>query len=94
MKLRAETFKQALASAWAQQIVLLLLASSILDGGVVQQVCLFGFAAFWVGVAIIRLRRGSMVTKLDLLLIEAGSVPLCVVSFFLAYFIWNLREVL
>jgi hypothetical protein len=94
MRIRAETFKQALASAGAQQIILLLLASAILDGGVVLQVCVFGFAAFWVGVAIIYARRRLVLTKLDLLLVEAGTVPLSVISFFLSYFIWNRRGVL
>lgn len=94
MKIRAETFKEALASAGAQQLILLLLASAILDGGVLLQLCAFAFAAFWIGVAIIRFRRGSTLTKLDLLIIEAGSVPLCVISFFLSYLIWNLRGAL
>ena len=66
----------------------------ILDGGVIRQVCLFAFGAFWVGVAIIWFRRGPALTKLDLLIVEAGTVPLCVASFFLTYGIWNLRGAL
>jgi hypothetical protein len=94
MRIRAKVLKQALASAGAQQIILLLLASAVLDGGVVLQKFAFGCAAFWIGVGIIRLRRGSIPTKVDLLLIEAGTIPLCVLSFFLCNFIWSHRGIL
>ena len=94
MKLRAQTYGQALGSAGAQQAIIFLLAVAILDGGVCFQVCIFAAAAFWIGVALLWFRRGSAPTKLDLLFIEAAFVPLCLVAFFVSYWIWNRRGVL
>ena len=65
----------------------------ILDGGVVAEVCLFAAAAFWAGVALIWFRR-RIPTKLDLILIEGGYIVLCVIAFFLARWIWDLRAVI
>ena len=75
-------------------MIILLLAGAILDGGVILQLCLFAAVAFWIGVAVIWFRRRSTPTKLDLLVIEAGYLALCVVSFFLSFWVWNRRGVL
>ncbi len=94
MRFRAQTYGQAIGSAGAQQLIILLLAGAILDGGVFLQLCIFAAVAFWIGVAVIWLRRRTTPTKLDLLVIEAGYLGLCVISFFLSYWIWSRRGVL
>lgn len=91
MRIRAQTFRQALGSTGAQQLLVLVLAAANLDGGLLLEVCLFAAAAFWTGVGLIWLRRRGSPTTLDLLLIEAGYVPLCIVAFALSYWIWSRR---
>jgi hypothetical protein len=94
VRLRAQTYRQAIGSSAAQQLIILLLAGGILDGGVILELCIFAAVAFWIGVAVIWFRRRSNPTRLDLLAIEAGYVVLCVISFFLSYWIWSRRGVL
>ena len=83
-------YRRVTKSAVIQQVLILVLASTILDGGVVAEICLFAAVAFWGGVALIRFRR-PVPTKIDLNLIEGSYVVLCVVAFFLAQWIWHLR---
>ena len=94
MRLRAQTYRQAIGSTGAQQLILYLLMGSILRSGVFVEICLFAALAFWVGVISIWLRRRRFPTKMDLLFIEAGFLPILVIAFFLAYFIWKARGVL
>jgi len=84
-------YRRVIRSALTQQAFILVLAGMILDGGVVAEICLFAAVAFWVGVALIRFRR-PVPTKVDLVLIEGGYIVLCLISFFLAQWIWRLRE--
>ena len=77
-------------SAVIQQVFILVLASMILDGGVVAEICLFAAVAFWGGVALIRFRR-PVPTKIDLVLIEGSYIVLCLLAFFLTQWIWHLR---
>ena len=94
VRIRAQTYRQAFGSAGAQQLIIFLVAAMILDGGLLLEVCLFAAASFWVGAAVIWFRRRGTPTTLDLLLIEAGNVPLCVLGFFLSYWIWSRRGAL
>jgi hypothetical protein len=94
MKVRATTYRQALGSTGAQQLIIFLLAALVLDGGVLLEV--FGFAAlaFWTGFAFIWFRRRSKPTSTDLLIIEASFVPLFVIACVLSFWIWQKRGVL
>ena len=65
-------------------------AGAILEppsGYIFLQLCIPATVAFWGVAAVIWFRRPCAPTKLDLLIIEAGTLPLCVVSFFLSYWI-------
>jgi hypothetical protein len=93
MEIRAGTFRKAVWSAICQQVIILCLALNILDGGVVAETCLFALVAFWAGVAIVYFRRRGSVSRIDLLFIEAGTVPLVVAAGFLAFAIWRARGV-
>ena len=93
MRIRAETYGQAIGSALAQQLVVFLLAAVLIEWGVVLQVFAFSMAAFWAGTLMIWARRRVNPTKLDLYLIEGGSIPLCVLAYFLSAFIWSVRGV-
>jgi len=82
----------AVTSALVQQSVVIVLSLMILDGGVIAQVCLYAFAAFWAGVGVLVARRGpAALSRLDLGLIRGGYVPVCIISFFLTHWIWSLR---
>lgn len=94
MEFRARTLRKAIGSALCQQIVIFTLAAMILDGGVVAEVCVFAILAFWVGVAVMYFRRQGAFTKLDLLFVEAATVPLTVAAVFLSVAIWRARGVM
>lgn len=84
-------YRHAVRSAAVQQVIILILAGMILDGGETGRICLFAAVAFWGGVAVIRLRRRTLPTKVDLTLIEGGYIVLCVIAYFLTHWIWHLR---
>jgi len=94
MRYRAETYNQALGSTGAQQLIVFLLVALILDGGVFLEVCAVAAFAFWIGVGFIWFRRRSKPTTADLLVIEAGFIPVCAISFLFSYWIWRWRGVL
>ncbi len=75
-----------------QALVFPLVGGLILDGGRLLQVCVFAIVAFWGGVLVLHLRRRGHYTKLDLFLFRWGFLLLCVISFFLANWIWKLRR--
>lgn len=81
----------AVTSALVQQAVVIFLSLMILDGGVIAQVCLYAFAAFWGGAGLLIARRGAALSRLDLGLIRGGYLPVCIISFFLTHWIWSLR---
>ena len=84
-------YRAAITSAIVQQVIVLVLASLILDGGDLLMFCLVACLAFWVGVAFVRVRRGSTPTKTDLILIRSSYLLLCIITFFLVHLIWKLR---
>ena len=91
LSLRVSAASDALKLAVLQQVPVLFLTAGILDGGGVFLLALFALVAFWAGVFLIRARRVIGFTKTDLFLFRWGYVPLCVISFVLARFIWKLR---
>jgi len=84
--------RAAIHSALVQQAIVLLLASMILDGGLLAQICGFAFAAFWAAVGLLKIRRNSFPTKIDLALIRCGYLLVCLISFLVASFVWHLRD--
>ncbi|HUS35893.1 MAG TPA: hypothetical protein VM680_11130 [Verrucomicrobiae bacterium] len=94
MQMRAGNLRNAVGSAVCQQLIVFSIALALLDGGVIAQICAFAAVAFWMGVAIIYFRHRGTLSKVDLLFIEAGTVPLIVAAGFLAFAIWRARGVL
>ena len=84
---------EAIKFALAQQLIIFLLAGSILDGGAIAQICFYGFAAFWAATFLLLRRGKGTITKLDLAFIQGGSLLLCLLSYFLTTFIWKVRGV-
>jgi len=78
-------YKAAIKLALAQQIPILVLGASILDGGDIFSICLKPVIAFWVAVWFIRHRRPQTPTKFDLFAIRWSYMPLCVMTFFLVH---------
>jgi hypothetical protein len=89
----APSLRSAMLLALAQQAIVLALASATLDGGVAAQMCLFGFAAFWVGVAVIFLRRGTSPTRRDLMVVRSGSLPAVALAVLVTWGVWHWRGV-
>jgi hypothetical protein len=77
------TYRQAVRSALFQQLLILGVAGMVLDGGTLFCICFYAAAGFWIGVGMIRVRR-PIPTSVDLAVINAGYLPLCLVSFFIA----------
>ena len=84
-------YKESLKAAIIQQGIVLLLAAGILDGGDVFAICLIAVVAFWVGVWLVRRHRPTAPSRLDLVFIHWGYMPLCVMTFFLVHCFWRLR---
>lgn len=76
-----------------QQLIVLVMASMILDGGMLAQMFSYAAAAYWVCVGIILLRRRRNLTRFDKIVIRIGFLFACVFSVFLTGFIWHLRGV-
>jgi hypothetical protein len=76
-------YRAVIKSAAIQQVLVLVLASMILDGGVVAATCFFAAVGFWAGVFVIRLRRRSP-TRVDLAVIEGEYIVLCVIAFLIS----------
>jgi hypothetical protein len=88
----ASPYRRVVKSALVQQVLILILAGMILDGGVTGEICLFAAVGFWGGVALVRFRR-PVPTRIDLILIEGSYIVLCVIAFFLTHWIWRLKGV-
>ncbi|MGV3771400.1 MAG: hypothetical protein ACO1QB_00760 [Verrucomicrobiales bacterium] len=80
----------ALISTSVQQALTLAFASMILDGGNCFRVCLIALIAFWAA-AIIIIFRKKPPSPIDRAFIRTAYVPICVIAFFLARFIWRMR---
>ncbi len=76
-----------------QQLVVLGMASLILDGGMILQVFSYAALAYWVCVAVIMIRRRRQLTRIEKLVIRIGFLAACAISVVLTGFIWHLRGV-
>jgi hypothetical protein len=74
-----------------EQVLLLPLAALVMDGGGIFLLVFFALAAYWGGALLIWLRRRGAYTRFDLVLFRWGFFVLCIISFFLARWIWSLR---
>jgi hypothetical protein len=75
------------------QIVLGLLSLLILDGGRVAQLCGIAVVSFWTGAAVLIWRHPQSPSRADLELIRFGYLPVVVLVFLLAGWIWHWRGV-
>jgi len=87
----SEAYDSPIIDAVAIQIVLGLLSLLILDGGTTARVCGMALVAFWSGVAVQICRNPRSPSRVDLQLIRFGYLPVVVIAFFLAQWIWHLR---
>jgi hypothetical protein len=76
-----------------QQLVVLGMASLILDGGMILQVFSYAAVAYWVCVAVIMIRRRRQLTPIDKIVIRIGFLAACAISVVLTGLIWHLRGV-
>lgn len=88
-----ETQSFGLAFPLLQQLIVLGVASLILDGGMVLRMFSYAALAYWACVAIIWIRRRRQLTKIDRIVIRIGFLAACAVSVVLTRFIWHLRGV-
>ena len=88
---KPRSLKNALLSAGAQHVIIIVVTSVMLDGGLMLLKCIYAFVAYWVGFAILIIRRRKRLAKTDLHFVEYGSFALCVFSIFFAPLVWHLR---
>jgi len=81
--------RDALKLSAIQQAVALMFSFGMLDGGGLFLIVAFALLAFWTCAAIILLRR--QISRIDVLILKWGFFPVCIISFFLARWIWSLR---
>ena len=76
------------------QVVFMLLAGMILDGGQCAQWCAVSLAAYWGGLIVILLRRPKTPTRIDLFLIRWSFPAICFfITPFMMILVWKLRGV-
>ena len=85
----ATGYRRAILDALILQVILGVLALMVLDGGRIAHTTGIAVLAFWVGAAIVILRRPKLPTDLDLLLIRFSFLPLLILTFALAEWVWS-----
>ena len=75
----------------AQQVVFALLGALMIDGGLTLRIAWFTIIAYWIGFAMIIVRRPLNPTKGDLRFIKVGTLMLFGTSVIVAPFVWWLR---
>lgn len=88
-----DTCSVSLGFPLVQQLVVLGMASLVLDGGMILQVFSFAALAYWVCVGIILIRRRRHLTPIDKIVIRVGFLMACAISAVLTGSIWHLRGV-
>jgi hypothetical protein len=83
--------RDAMKLSLIQQAVAFVFSGLVIDGGGLFLIVAFALAAFWIGALMILSRRGQQISRLDTFLLKWGFFPLCIISFFLARWIWTLR---
>jgi hypothetical protein len=83
--------RAAIKFSLVTQILIVILAGFVADGGAAGQIAFFAFVSFNSYLASVLLFRPKSPTKLDLILIRAGFLPTIVITAFLADYIWGIR---
>jgi hypothetical protein len=84
-------YRQAVKVALALQVGTTLVLLAILDGGTLAKAGGAAMVGFWVGVAVVMLRRPKMPSALDLLYVRWGYLTLLAVAIALSPFMGALR---
>ena len=87
-------YDSAIYEAVALQILFGLLGLMILDGGGIAQICGIALVAFWGGAVVLIWRHPQSPSRADIECIRFGYLPLIIISYFLACWVWHLRGVL
>jgi len=73
------------------QVLLLLLAAILIDGGQTLIAFIYGAVAYWFGVAMILRRKSTAPISTDVMYLKYGLIVLSLVSMILSPAIWALR---
>ncbi len=88
---RADTVRDDILFSAVIQMCILTMGAMLLDGGQIFQIVGYAAIAYWVGFAVMFLRRGRSLTKTDRLLIRWGYLLLTFVSAFVTGAVWHMR---
>ena len=78
---KSGTLGQACGFAIVAQLVVMLLLSLILDGGVLAALCFICIIGHWLTILFVRIRRGKNPTKTDLVMARSGFMLYWVLLF-------------
>ena len=90
----APAYRSAVKDAILIQVVLTLFLLTILDGGTLAKAGACAMVGFWVGVAIVMLRRPLNPSKLDLLYVRCGYLVMLFIGIGLSPWMGMLRRYL
>jgi len=88
----APAYRPAIKVALVGQLISLLFLMTILDGGQTFRAATCGMAGFWIGVAIVMMRRPRSPSALDLLFVRWGFLPMLALGIALLPWLGVLRR--
>ena len=80
----SEDYRRPIRVALSQQIAIAIFCLLLLDGGQMAKLCGIVILGFWLGAALVMIRRPSTPTEADKTLIQYAFVPLFAVSVVIA----------
>jgi hypothetical protein len=85
----SRAYRRPIFEALVLQVIFGVLSMMALDGGRIAHTTGIALLAFWVGATLIIFRRPTTPTPIDLLLVRFGFLPLLVLSFTVAEYVWS-----
>jgi hypothetical protein len=90
----SSSYRQPIFEAVAIQVLLGFLSLMVLDGGTAARFCGLALLAFWAGAIFLIWRRPLTPTKIDLILIRLGYLPVIALTLLIGPLAAYLREIL
>jgi hypothetical protein len=87
-------YRTPIFEAVGLQLLIGFLSLLILDGGTTARICGIALIGFWGGIAVLIWRHPWTPTRMDILILRFGYLPVVFIAYFLVPFIWTMRGAL
>ena len=87
-----DKLRDSLKFSLLQQAVVLLFAAGIMDRGNILKISLGATLACWTVAGSVWIRRRDSPTRVDLVFIRWGFIPLCVLTNLIVHYVWSLKK--